>query len=136
MKTASKVAPLKSQVISTRVPVDVLSTIDSICQREGLNRSQWLTGMVAEHQSNHFLKEGGTIQTRFIPKEVEQLLYGAGMTVTGILLYNLVANVMAKATDENGKLKFSNGEVEFVSVITAVAAALAGFGVIKALANE
>jgi len=136
MKTASKVAPLKSQVISTRVPVDVLSTIDSICQRKGINRSQWLTSMVADQQSNHFLKDGGTIQARFIPKEVEQLLYGAGMTVTGILLYNLVSNAMAKATDENGKLKFSGSEVEFVSIITAVAAALAGFGVIKALANE
>jgi hypothetical protein len=127
---------IKSQVLSTRVPVDVMNTIDSICKQQGVNRSQWLTTTVSEMQSNNFLKEGGQLQTRTMPLELQNLLLTAGVTTVGILSYNLVGNAVAKVVDKDGKFRFSNGEVEFISIITAVAIALAGFGMVKSLINE
>jgi hypothetical protein len=87
-------------------------------------------------QTNDFLKKGGQLQTRTMPLELQNLLLTAGVTTVGILSYNVVGNALANAVDKDGKFKFTNGEVEFISIITAVAIALAGFGMVKSLINE
>ena len=124
---------IKTQVLSTRVPVEVMTAIDDICKKTGVNRSQWLTTTVSVQQSDYFLKKGGSIQTRTIPKEVQNMLATAGTATVGILAYNVIGSMLEKSVDENGKPKFTDGEVEFISIITALGIAMAGYGAIKAL---
>lgn len=126
----------KSKILSARVPVDTISAIDQLCLKENISRSQWLTTMVAEHNTNNFYKEGGTIQARMIPKEMEDILIAAGVATTGILSFNLISKALSNAVDENGKAKFSDGEVAFISTVSALAIAMAGFGIVKSLVKQ
>ena len=126
-------AAVKTQVLSTRVPVEVMTAIDDLCKKTGVNRSQWLTTTVSTQQSDYFLKKGGSIQARTIPKEVQNMLATAGTATVGILAYNVIGSMLKKSVDENGKPKFTDGEVEFISIITALGIAMAGYGAIKAL---
>jgi len=79
------------------------------------------------------MKDGGVIQTRTIPKEIQDLLASGGCAVTGITSYNIVSSLMEKAVDNNGKPKFSETETQFVSIITALGIAMASYGIIKKL---
>ena len=51
----------KSTVISTRVPIDILSTLDELCKQQGKNRSQFITEKVIETESNVLYKKGEPI---------------------------------------------------------------------------
>lgn len=133
MKTGKSI---NSVVLSTRIPSDVMSTIDDICKQQGVNRSQWLTTMVVSKQSNELMKKGGTVQARTIPIEIQDLLTAGGVTVVGILSYNLVGSALTKAVDKDGNSKFTHGEIQFISTITALAIAMAGYGVIKQLTKD
>lgn len=128
-------API-SKVLSARVPVDVMTTIDELCSKQGVSRSQWLTTVVSEQKTSDFYKDGGVIQSRMIPKEMQDILVTAGVATVGILSFNLVNKALLKAVDENGKPKFSEGEVAFISTVTALAIAMTGFGIVKSLVNE
>lgn len=127
---------MKTQVLSTRVPVDVMSAIDELCKQNNVNRSQWLTETVAKQRSDNFMAKGGTIQARTIPLELENMLIAAGVTTVGILSFNVIGNLLAKEVDEEGKQKFTQGEIEIASVVSALAIAMLGYGVFKALARE
>jgi len=122
---------MKSQVLSARVPVDVMSAIDSICIQRGINRSQWLATTVVTQQSNDFFSEGGQIQARIIPKEIQEMLTAAGVAVGGILCYNLIGKALEKQVNTEGKPVFTQGEVELISIVTTVAIAMAGIGALK-----
>ena len=127
---------IQTTVISARVPVDVMSSINSICKQKGVNRSQWLTEMVATEQSNNFFKEGGTIQARSIPKELEDMLIAGGVGLVGILSYNIVVDQLRKARNEEGKPKFTENEITFIGTMIGVAIAMGGYGIFKALVSE
>ena len=129
--------PMKTQVLSTRVPVDVMSAIDELCKSRGVNRSQWLTETVAKQRSDNFtMAKGGTIQARIIPLEIENMLIAAGVTTVGILSFNVIGNLLAKEVDEEGKQKFTQEEIEVASVIAALAIAMLGYGAFKALTKK
>lgn len=127
---------METRTISTRIPVDVVSTIDSICEKQGINRSRWLTKMVAETQTNEFFEKGGKIQARAIPVQVQELLTSAGVATVGILGYNIIGQIMSKAVDEEGNPKFTDIEIEVVSFVLAVGMSVAGYGLIKAVTKE
>lgn len=127
---------VKTQVLSTRVPVDVMNTIDSLAEKEGVNRSQWLTRVVAEKKSDQLFQSGGQLQTRTIPLEVQEMLTAAGVATVGILGYNVIGKLMTDAKDKDGKPMFSDAEVDFISIILAVGLSMAGYGVIKSLMRE
>ena len=129
----SKLPKMNTKVLSTRIPVDVMTAIDSICKEQGVNRSQWLTTTVVTHQSNDFYKDGGALQARTIPKEIQDLLIAGGVSTAGIFTYSLVNKALERQVDENGKPKFTHAEIEFISIVTGVAIAVAGFGLVKAL---
>ena len=127
---------MKSQVLSARVPVDVMSAIDSICIQRGINRSQWLATTVVNQQSNDFFSEGGQIQARIIPKEIQEMLTAAGVVTGGILCYNVIGKILSKQVNTEGKPMFTEGEVELISIVTSVAIAMAGFGALKHLTKD
>jgi hypothetical protein len=127
---------MKTQVLSTRVPVDVMSAIDELCKQNNVNRSQWLTETVAKQRSDSFMAKGGTIQARTIPLELENMLIAAGVTTVGILSFNVIGNFLTKEVDEDGKQKFTQGEIEIASVVSALAIAMLGYGVFKALSRD
>lgn len=122
-----------TKVLSARIPVDVMATIDTICKNKGQTRSQFVTSMVAEQQSNNFYEKGGSIQTRTIPKELQEILIGAGVATIGIGTYSLLNKTLATVVDEDGNSKFTSGEIEFISIASALTIALAGHGLIRAL---
>lgn len=124
---------IETAVMSARVPIDVMSTIDSLAKDNGVSRSQFLTSMVATQQCNKLYKQGGAIQARTIPLEIQNLLTAAGVSVAGILGYSLISNALEKQVDKDKNPKFTDNEIEFVSIITALAIALSGYGLIKAL---
>ena len=120
--------------LSARVPLEVLATCDKLASAQGLNRSQWLTNVVAtQNTSALVLESGGSIQTRAIPKEIQDMLTAGGVAVVGIGAYSIVGNMLEKAVDENGKPKFTDGEVTFISVMVGVAIAMGGYGLFKKL---
>jgi len=126
-------APLTA-TLSARVPLDVLATCDKLASAQGLNRSQWLTNVVATQNTSHLsFENGGVIQTRAIPKEIADMLTAGGVAIVGIGAYSLVGNMLEKAVDENGKPKFTDGEVTFISVMVGVAIAMGSYGVFKKL---
>lgn len=122
---------MKSQVLSARVPVDVMSAIDNICIQRGINRSQWLATTVVTQQSNDFFSDGGQIQARIIPKEIQEMLTAAGVVTGGILCYNVIGKILSKQVNTEGKPTFTEGEVELISIVTSVAIAMAGLGALK-----
>jgi hypothetical protein len=130
-----KKAVIKSSVLSARVPVDVMSTIDKICESKQISRSEWVTSAVVAQQADAFYSKGGSIQTRTIPKEVENLLLAAGTTTVGILSYNIISNLLEKEVD-NGIPKYNQGEVQFISLVTSLAIAMVGFGMMKSLTDD
>lgn len=130
-----KKAVIKTAVLSARVPVDVMSTIDKMCQSNQITRSQWLIGYVASQQADAFYLKGGSIQTRTIPKDVENLLIAAGTTTVGIVSYNIISNLLEKEED-NGIPRFKQGEVQFISLVTSLAIAMVGFGMLKSLNDD
>ena len=123
----------KSTVISTRVPIDILSTLDELCKQQGKNRSQFITEKVIETESNVLYKKGGSIQARTIPLDVQNLLTAAGVTTAGIISYNLIGDVMRRQKKEDGIQRFSDNEVMFVSFISALAIAMVGYGLVNQL---
>ena len=127
---------IESKVLSARVPVDVLSAIDSICIQRGINRTQWLSTAVVAQQSNNFYSEGGQIQARIIPKEIQEMLVTAGVVTGGILCYNVIGKILSKQVNTEGKPMFTEGEVELISIVTSVAIAMAGFGALKHLTKD
>ena len=127
---------LQTKTLSARVPVDVIATVDELCKQRGVNRSQWLSTTIAEQQSNDFLKKGGQLQARTMPVELQNMLTAAGVTTVGILSYSLIGEALTKAKDINGNNKFSQGEIQFISLVTGLAIAMAGYGLIKNLIQE
>jgi len=127
---------IKSQVLSTRVPSEVINTIDDICKNTGVNRSQWLAATVAAQQSNRFIEKSGTMQARTMPLELQNMLTAAGVATVGILSYNLVNTALADAKKEDGTMRFSHNETQFISIITALGIAMAGYGLIKTLLDD
>lgn len=126
----------KSAYLNTRITPEVSATIDKVCKERGINRSQFVTHLVAENEANHFKMGGEVMQTRMIPLEIQDLLEKAGVAVVGILCYNLIGSAMERAVNGEGKPKFTNTEIEVVSVLVAVSLSLTGYGIVKSLAGS
>jgi hypothetical protein len=123
----------KTKVLSVRVPDDVMFAVDDLCKRSGKNRSQWLSDVVANSHVEFTMNTGGSIQTRTIPKEIESLLIAAGVTVIGIGAYSMIGNYLEQDVDAVGKRRFSEAEVEVISISLAVMIAMLGMGAINSL---
>lgn len=127
---------LKTGTLSARVTVDTMFAIDEICEKQGITRSQWVTTAIVEQKANEFMLLGGQIQARTIPLELQELLTAAGVATTGILAYTVIGKYLEKTLDKDGNPKFSEAEIQIISIISSLAIAMAGFGVIKALTGE
>ena len=53
-----------------------------------------------------------------------------------VLSFSLISKALQDAVDEKGKPKFSDSEIAFIGTISALAIAMAGFGVVKSLLSE
>jgi hypothetical protein len=113
-----------------------MSNIDALAKGAGMNRSKFVVNMVANHNANSMkLGEGGGIQLKAIPEDVEQLLVAGGAAAVGIGAYVLLTDYLEKQKDINGLPVYSDGEVKFAGVMLGVALAMLGLGVYKAISN-
>jgi uncharacterized Zn finger protein len=133
-------AKAPSAVLSARVPTEIIREIDRICKKQGISRSQWLTATLAKDKSNEVMKmsKGGKLQLQAytMPVDIQNMLAGLGLLTAGITLYSITKDVLTNARDESGRPKFTQGQVDAISVSTLMVLALVGAGVFNTILNE
>ncbi len=125
-----------TKVLSARIPVDVMTAIDEMAKSAGMNRSQWVTNVVATAKVNDFsVSTGGVIQVKAIPDDIEQLLVAGGVAVVGIGSYSLMADYLEKQRKPDGTALYNADEIKFIGAMVGIAISMVSFGIYKAISN-
>lgn len=125
-----------TKVLSARIPVDVMTAIDEMAKSAGMNRSQWVTNVVATAKVNDFsVSTGGVIQVKAIPDDIEQLLVAGGVAVVGIGSYSLMTDYLEKQRKPDGTTLYNADEIKFIGAMVGIAISMVSFGIYKAISN-
>lgn len=125
-----------TKVLSARIPVDVMNAIDEMAKSSGMNRSQWVTNVVANAKVNDFkMSTGNVIQIKPVPDDVEQLLVAGGVAVVGIGSYSLMTDYLEKQRKPDGTALYSADEIKFIGAMVGIAISMVSFGIYKAISN-
>ena len=125
-----------TKVLSARIPVDVMTAIDEMAKSAGMNRSQWVTNVVATAKVNDFsVSTGGVIQVKAIPYDIEQLLVAGGVAVVGIGSYSLMTDYLEKQRKPDGTALYNSDEIKFIGAMVGIAISMVSFGIYKAISN-
>jgi len=125
-----------TKVLSARIPVDVMTAIDEMAKSAGMNRSQWVTNVVATAKVNDFsVSTGGVIQVKAIPDDIEQLLVAGGVAVVGIGSYSLMTDYLEKQRKPDGTALYNADEIKFIGAMVGIAISMVSFGIYKAISN-
>ena len=125
-----------TKVLSARIPADVMTAIDEMAKSSGMNRSQWVTNVVASAKVDNFkMSTGNVIQLKPIPDDIEQLLIAGGVAVVGIGSYSLMTDFLEKQRKPDGTPLYDEGEIKFIGAMVGIALAMVGFGIYKAMSN-
>ena len=125
-----------TKVLSARIPVDVMTAIDEMAKSSGMNRSQWVTNVVATAKINDFkMSAGNVIQIKPVPEDIEQLLVAGGVAVVGIGSYSLMTDYLEKQRKPDGTALYNSDEIKFIGAMVGIAISMVSFGIYKAISN-
>ena len=125
-----------TKVLSARIPVDVMTAIDEMAKSSGMNRSQWVTNVVATAKINDFkMSAGNVIQIKPVPEDIEQLLVAGGVAVVGIGSYSLMTDYLEKQRKPDGTALYNADEIKFIGAMVGIAISMVSFGIYKAISN-
>lgn len=125
-----------TKVLSARIPVDVMNAIDEMAKSSGMNRSQWVTNVVANAKVNDFrMSTGNVIQIKPVPDDIEQLLVAGGVAVVGIGSYSLMTDYLEKQRKPDGTALYNADEIKFIGAMVGIAISMVSFGIYKAISN-
>ena len=125
-----------TKVLSARIPVDVMNAIDEMAKSSGMNRSQWVTNVVANTKVNDFrMSTGNVIQIKPVPDDIEQLLVAGGVAVVGIGSYSLMTDYLEKQRKPDGTALYNADEIKFIGAMVGIAISMVSFGIYKAISN-
>lgn len=125
-----------TKVLSARIPVDVMNAIDEMAKSSGMNRSQWVTNVVANAKVNDFkMSTGNVIQIKPVPDDIEQLLVAGGVAAVGIGGYSLMTDYLEKQRKPDGAALYNEDEIKFIGAMVGIAISMVSFGIYKAISN-
>lgn len=126
---------MKTKVVSTRIPVDVASELDRMCNDLGISKSEYLANKVGVDKQNK-VENYTRSNPELVPQDVYQFLAGAGATAVGVGSYNFVYKTMMDTVNEHGKQRFTEQHAQLAGFMAAFSIGLISYGAFDAMMGE
>jgi len=126
----------KTVVFSTRVPVDVNTTIRAHCKSKGITVSKYLLDSVITVNEGNLFKEfgeGGSVQLRTMPEDLETFLKVSGVVVSGTLAFKGMSSMLGRQVNKDGKAKFTDLQINMMALCSAIVVGFIANGAIDSL---
>lgn len=126
---------METKVVSTRIPVDVASELDKMCDQLGISKSEYLANKVGVDKQKT-VENYTRSNPDLVPQDVYKFLAGAGAATVGVGSYNFVYKIMSDAVDEHGKQRFTQSHAQLAGFMAAFSIGLISYGAFDSLMGD